>query len=688
MENNGMEKEYTDLVVIQPSTPFEISTENSICEEKSPERDTSSGCEDFCIPEDDPVLPVDPNFEPIESTSVDEVSPNTCEIAPPNESTKGQDLNERPLSRKRKCRPELWKSNVKKMKVNSGQAYYTITKKQKDAKAVKGVCGKTCRLQCSTKIPQGKQIQVNKSFWKLGDHGLQRNFVVSNSHKVTPQYRYLKEGSGRGYNIAYYFTIDESRIRVCKQFFMKTLDIGDKFIRNCWKKIDECGVLEKEKRGKHTKKKVDDGLKEQVRAHIRSFPKIESHYLRAQTSKEYLDGSLTIAEMYRLYTENQVRNKLPAVKLNVYREIFNTEFNLSFFVPKKDQCALCQSYTNSSEEEREKVQARYDDHNRNKLLSREEKSKDANLAREGSLIVACFDLQAVLQVPCGDISVLYYKRKLNCFNFTIFDVGKKEGFCFFWNESIAKRGVNEIGSCIQIFLQENCQTQQPVVFYSDNAAGQNKNKAIASLYLFAVQTLSIPRITHKYLVSGHSQNEGDSMHATIERQKKRSLKSGPIYTPTQWTPLIQTAKKVGKPYSVRELATENFNDLKKLAKEMGSNYNVNEDGQKVNWNSLRVIEARKDSPNILFYKTDYEESDFKTILVKRSQRGHRLSVPVLHQAYQNAPKLPRNKVKDLLDLCSSGVIPRIHHPFFNNLQVQEENNEDEGDEDNDQLEEF
>ncbi|KAJ8889538.1 hypothetical protein PR048_009037 [Dryococelus australis] len=204
------------------------------------------------------------------------------------------------------------------------------------------------------------------------------------------------------------------------------------------------------------------------------------------------------------------------------------------------------------------------------------------------------------------------------------------------NESIAKRGANEMGTCILVFLQEICQTQQHLVFYLNNSAGQNKNNAIASLYLFAVETLNIPRITQKYLVPGDSQNEGDYMHATIG------------------------TNKVGKCYIVKELKTEDIKYLKKLAKEIRSNYNVNEDGQKVNWNFLKVIEAREDSPNTLFYKTDYEENDFKTILV-----------------YENSPRLPRNKIKDILDLFSSSVIPRIHHPLFNNLQAQENNIEGE-----------
>lgn len=116
-------------------------------------------------------------------------------------------------------------------------------------------------------------------------------------------------------------------------------------------------------------------------------------------------------------------------------------------------------------------------------MSRLDINNDIKAARESqNILVACYDLQAVLQTPCGDISVLYYKRKLNCYNFTVYNTTKKHGMCYFWNESVAKRGVNEIGSCILMYIREYS-VGKNVVFYSDNCCGQNKNKGMTSLYL-------------------------------------------------------------------------------------------------------------------------------------------------------------------------------------------------------------
>ena len=47
------------------------------------------------------------------------------------------------------------------------------------------------------------------------------------------------------------------------------------------------------------------------------------------------------------------------------------------------------------------------------------------------------------------------------------------------------------------------------------------------MYLYALLKLNIPTITHKFLVTGHTQNEGDCMHSCIKRGKKEGFKEWP-----------------------------------------------------------------------------------------------------------------------------------------------------------------
>jgi hypothetical protein len=61
----------------------------------------------------------------------------------------------------------------------------------------------------------------------------------------------------------------------------------------------------------------------------------------------------------------------------------------------------------------------------------------------------------------------------------------------------------------------------------------------------------------------------------IEKNIKRALKSGPIYTPSQYVTLVRTAKKTGKPFNVIEMSHDDFFDLKNLT-ESTFNFNKND----------------------------------------------------------------------------------------------------------------
>ena len=65
---------------------------------------------------------------------------------------------------------------------------------------------------------------------------------------------------------------------------------------------------------------------------------------------------------------------------------------------------------------------------------------------------ACFDLQKVLHCPRAESSAFYYKRHLAIYNFTIYDCTRNERSCYLWNETIGKKGSNEIASFLFHFI--------------------------------------------------------------------------------------------------------------------------------------------------------------------------------------------------------------------------------------------
>nr|CAH7761472.1 unnamed protein product [Callosobruchus chinensis] len=115
-------------------------------------------------------------------------------------------------------------------------------------------------------------------------------------------------------------------------------------------------IVEADRRGKHGEQKaLDPPHKDAVRA----IPRVESQYLWNQTSREYFQGSLNIATLYRLYKEQCLEENSPYVKKFMYEHIFNTEFDIGFHKPIKDQCSTCEGYRNSSEEGKQEQEEMY-----------------------------------------------------------------------------------------------------------------------------------------------------------------------------------------------------------------------------------------------------------------------------------------------------------------------------------------
>jgi len=97
----------------------------------------------------------------------------------------------------------------------------------------------------------------------------------------------------------------------------------------------------------------------------------------------------------------------------------------------------CKAYKNKSGNEKLDEEDKYKEHQHEKKLSRKEKNEDSKLGED--VVVCCFDLQAVLIIPKGEVSQLYYKRSLDSYNFTVYDIKNNQGTCFFWHEGISKK---------------------------------------------------------------------------------------------------------------------------------------------------------------------------------------------------------------------------------------------------------
>lgn len=140
-----------------------------------------------------------------------------------------------------------------------------------------------------------------------------------------------------------------------------------------------------------------------------------------------------------------------------------------------------------------------------------------------------------------------------------------------------------------------------------------------TLYLYAVQHLEINTITHKYLIRGHTQNEGDAIHSIIEKSLTRAKKSGPVYVPDQYVTLIRNAKKKGKPLQVKEMGYEDFIDTKILFNKMAPNMSKDFCGDDFKLSAVKMLRFQKGS-NFFFFKYSYKQTEWSQVEFKPKKR--------------------------------------------------------------------
>ena len=270
--------------------------------------------------------------------------------------------------------------------------------------------------------------------------------------------------------------------------------------------------------------------------------------------------------------------------------------------------------------------------------------------------------------PKGFESALYYKRRLNTFNFSMYDLGTKQVQCFIWNESNSGRGACEISTCVYRYIEEMSKAgKQNFVFYSDNCWAQNKNKHYVSMLWYAMQKFELTSIEHKYLEKGHTQNENDSVHAAIET----ACRHVSVYTTPQWAAIISTAR-AKQPYKVNELNYTDFIDFKQVSKVL-KNFDLDDNREKVYWSDVRTFKVTCENPNVVMLKYDYDGPVHKLNLVQRLRKVHAIShVDDITLQRLNNDQLPisSEKYNDLLGLCKAGIIPKVHHMFYLSLPHQ------------------
>ena len=94
--------------------------------------------------------------------------------------------------------------------------------------------------------------------------------------------------------------------QVCRDFFLSTYSLSHSKLETIRRRIVKNCNPQKPLQEKEPHNKYSEETLKSVRQHIESYSKVESHYCRADTKREYLDANLSISKMYDAYRSKHV----------------------------------------------------------------------------------------------------------------------------------------------------------------------------------------------------------------------------------------------------------------------------------------------------------------------------------------------------------------------------------------------
>lgn len=121
---------------------------------------------------------------------------------------------------------------------------------------------------------------------------------------------------------------------------------------------------------------------------------------------------------------------------------------------------------------------------------------------------------------------------------------------------------------------------------------------------------------------------------------------------------------------MNELTHDNFIDIKALAASIGKNFSKNVEKGIVKLGDIKIlkVEATDDNNYSYSYKTSYEDTEFKTVIIdKVGKTRNTVSNINLKNAYREKLQVCEKKKKRLLDLIKKNIVPRFYKSFFENL---------------------
>lgn len=429
-----------------------------------------------------------------------------------------------------------------------------------------------CRMKCFDLVPDVVKRSVLKGFNLMESSDYQDSYICglisvlpinrrrprngqeSNLKKATYKYRVrgVVEGQLKDFDI-------------CRSAFLAMHGIGKKRLERLVKSLQLTGHSPKNERGKHGTRpwRIAEDSLNLIRNHISSFPARNSHYGLKDSKKVYLDESLNISKMYDFFKKAN-----PDIKASyeIYRTVFNNEFNIGFGYPRTDTCSFCDEHhvtlkalelerKNSSDPVRvqelateiSKVKTEIEVHKRkaDTFYSRKSNAKK-ECKKCPDKEAVCVDYGRNQAVPNISTNDAYYRRQLSLYVFNAHILSSSESLFYLYTETHGKKGSDDVCSIIHDFVFNHLPLRvRELEFFSDSCGGQNKNYTVFRFMHYLVHhEKRFDKIKMTFPIRGHSYLEVDKNMGLVNRKTR-------CETPEDWKAVFEAARTKPTQFKVR-----------------------------------------------------------------------------------------------------------------------------------------
>ena len=557
--------------------------------------------------------------------------------------------------RKRKyeaTNPKKWKRNQLRTLRETGQPYNDKPARSMGGPCMSNSCRKTNFRECNN-ITEEQRYKIFDDVWgSMKTFRERKVFVKGLVRKTAPKRQTTAASpSRRCYSFLYQLPVDGSIYPVCKKLFCSTIGIPERTVMH-WLSEEESNFKENGEVSSSLPRSCVNRIPEEVNDFIEQFlnsiTTVPSHYCRSvYQDQKFLEPGSTLAGLFKEYQEKAEQNGQKSVGYSSFSKKFHS-MGFRVFVPKKDQCDSCIKHKVGALSEEE-----YTSHIYLKSTALKEKSEDkAHALINSDVSVWTMDLQSVLLCPKSKANCMYYKTKLQVHNFTLFCFDTKEGHCFPWSEVDG-----DLSADVFAYLQYNHFKAylakhshiKTLIIWSDGCGYQNRNATVSNAYMHLAKEQNVT-IIQKYLISGHTYMEADSMHSMIERTTRCDM-----YTPNDYKVAMRLARQNPRPYHVHDL---NYAYFKKGFQNLY--VTTIRPGKTIGDPKVNDLSALKYNGSLEVYFRVKGASDWQ-LLPQRVHPGNLF----LTQMFESPLKISERKFQDLQSLKS--VIPCENHDFYDNL---------------------